>query len=236
MKPIIALRDWILVKIKHSWNKNVLVTPRVSNYVDKLVLDKESPSVKKFYEQSLQLPMSHMQTEVSQARFLMLLVKAVHAKRILEIGTFRGFSAIHLAEGLSNDGQIVTCELSPEYAQEARNIFSETGMGNKIRIEEGPAIDTLSKLVKDNEKFDMIFIDADKENYKDYFIKSRKLISPGGIILIDNVLWGSLVTFKDSSDPVAKIMRSFNEFVFAEMGKNAVIIPAWDGMMVVIPN
>lgn len=233
--PFRSFRRWLFLRIR-IWNKNVFVTPRVSNYVNKFTLKGESSVMKDFLEKSKKLFRADMQTTVSQARFLELMVRATRSKNVLEIGTFRGYGTAHLAQALPPDGKVVTCEYSPEYAKEAQKLVTDLGIDTKVTIEVGKATDTLSRLIAENQKFDLIFIDADKPSYKTYFDLSLNLISPGGTILIDNTLWASLVTYKNPHDSIAEIAKSFNEYVFEKMGNNAVIIPVWDGMtMVVVP-
>jgi len=234
MKTIYLLRNWILTQIKHHWNKNVLVTRRVSKYVNNFILINESSKIQTAWAESLKQPLSFMQTDVSEVRFLELIIQATHAKNVLEIGTFRGFGAMHMAKALPDDGQIVTCELSPEYIEEAKKIFSSTGLNTKIKIEAGPALDSLDRLINEKNVFDIIFIDADKENYLNYFKQSLKLIKSSGVIFIDNTLWAGMVTYKNSANKNTEAIKLFNEYIFSEIGDRAVIIPAWDGVTMVV--
>lgn len=227
------MRSWFFKKIR-LWNKNVIVTPRVSNYVNSFVVKNELPLMNSFQLQSKKLYRASMQTTIAQARFLSLMIKAIKANNVLEIGTFRGYGTAHMAQSLPDSGEIITCEFSQEYANQAQKLFIDLKLDKKIKIIIGKASDTLSNLIKEKKQFDLIFIDADKPGYKGYFEQSLQLIKSGGTILIDNTLWASLVTFKNPNDPIADITKSFNNFIFEKIGENAVIIPVWDGLTMVI--
>lgn len=235
MNPLASIRSWIFLKIR-LWNKNIIVTPRVSHYVENFVLENESSFMKDFLMRSSKLFRADMQTEATQARFLSLMVKATRSKRVLEIGTFRGFGTANMAQALPEDGEIITCELSEKYANEASKLFEKLEISQKIKIKIGNATETLDLLIGEKQKFDLIFIDADKENYQTYFDKSLGLISSGGTILIDNTLWASLVAFDNSGNKAGELIKEFNKFVFSKCGERAVIIPAWDGVTMIVMN
>jgi predicted O-methyltransferase YrrM len=234
MNTIHLIRNWLITQIKHRWNKNVLVTRRVSKYVNNFVLINESSEIQNAWAESLKQPLSFMQTDVSEVRFLELIIQATHAKNVLEIGTFRGFGAMHMAKALPDDGQVVTCELLPNYIEQAGKLFATTGLDKKIEIEAGPALDSLDRMINEKRVFDIIFIDADKENYLNYFKQSLKLIKSGGVIFIDNTLWAGMVTYKNSANKNTEAIKLFNEYIFSEIGDRAVIIPAWDGVTMVV--
>ncbi|HEY8280431.1 MAG TPA: class I SAM-dependent methyltransferase, partial [Bdellovibrionota bacterium] len=134
--------------------------------------------------------MPQMQVGLLEGRFLAMLVAALRAKRVLEFGTFTGFSALAMAEALPDDGKLITCDVDPVATGIAKKFWAESPHGKKIELRLGPALETVSKL---NETFDFIFVDADKVNYVQYWEKSIPLLRQGGLIAVDNVLWSGAV-------------------------------------------
>src|ERR1700747_1555369 len=131
-----------------------------------------------------------MQVGVLEGRFLKMLVRLTGARNILEIGMFTGYSTLMIAEALPDDGRLITCEINPEAEAIARRYFAESPHGNKITIRMGPALDTIKTLTG---PLDLIFIDADKPNYSNYYEACLPLLKPGGLIVGDNVLWSGKV-------------------------------------------
>ena len=145
-----------------------------------------------------QLEIPQMLTGRIEGRLLKMLAQLVEARRIIEIGTFGGYSAISMAEALPENGYIVTCEIDPVAIQFAKRFFDESPHGKKIVLEEGPALNTLKKL---SGPFDMAFIDADKENYLNYYEALLPMMRSGGLIVVDNVLWsGRVLNPQETSD------------------------------------
>jgi caffeoyl-CoA O-methyltransferase len=134
-----------------------------------------------------QLEIPQMLTGRIEGRLLKMLAQLVEARRIIEIGTFGGYSALSMAEALPDSGYLITCEMDPVAIQFAQRFFNESPHGKKIVLKEGPALDTLKTLTG---SFDMAFVDADKENYLNYYEALLPLMRPGGLIVVDNVLWG----------------------------------------------
>jgi caffeoyl-CoA O-methyltransferase len=182
-----------------------------------------------------------------EAAFLQLLVRATGARRILEIGTFTGYSALAMAEALPADGEIVTCEIDPKHAEIARRFFARSPHGKKIVLHLGPALHTLGELT-DALPLDFVFLDADKENYINYYERVLPRLKTGGLIVADNVLWsGRVLDFKKASDDVQgrtsvagdtmseathAIMR-FNELVRRDPRVERVMIPLRDGVSLI---
>ena len=136
-------------------------------------------------------------------KFLQSIIIMINAKRIIEVGTFTGYSALQMAEAIPEDGKIHTCELMKKHVNTARSFFDRSEFGNKIIIHEGPALDSLEQLQSSN--FDMAFIDADKSNYLDYYKRCFTLIRSGGAIILDNMLWGGTVI--DPKDDDSRVLR-----------------------------
>lgn len=155
---------------------------------------------------------------------LQTLIRVSGARRILEIGTFTGFSALMMAHALPDDGQLITCDIEPRPL--AREFFARTPHGKKIDLRVGPALDTLDTL---QGPFDLVFIDADKTNYLNYYVKCIDLLSPTGVIAVDNTLWsGKVLDPKDESD---KAIAALNDYVTNDPRVNNVLLTLRDGLM-----
>ena len=179
--------------------------------------------------EKLEIP--QMTTGRIEARFLKLLARLVGAKRILEIGTFAGYSALSMAEALPEDGELVTCEIDPEAIVFAKRYFELSPHGKKIALLEGAALDSLKSI---SGPFDMAFIDADKENYSNYYEAILPMIRYGGLIAVDNVLWsGRVLDPKDKSD---KAIHQFNERVIQDKRVESVLLTVRDGLNCIIKN
>ena len=163
-----------------------------------------------------------------EGSLLRFLVWASGARRILEVGCFTGFSAQMMAEALPDDGKIITCEIDPATAAIAQDHFDRGPNAHKIELRVGPAIDTLNTL---EGPFDLVFIDADKEPYADYYERAMELISDRGIIVVDNVLWGGSVA--DPQDESAKTMAAFNARVANDERVTQVMLTVRDGVLLI---
>lgn len=159
---------------------------------------------------------------------LQTLLRAMGARRVLEIGTFTGAAALVLAEALPADGQVITCELDPEAIAVARRFFARSPHGQKIELREGLALATLATL---DGPFDLVFIDADKENYTAYYEASLPLLAPHGIIAVDNVLWSGRVL--DPREPRDHAIVAFNNHVRADPRVTCVLLTVRDGVMLI---
>lgn len=179
--------------------------------------------------EKLEIP--QMTTGRIEARFLKLLARLVGSKRILEIGTFAGYSALSMAEALPEDGELITCEIDPEAIVFAKRYFDLSPHGKKIALLEGAALDSLKSI---SGPFDMAFIDADKENYSNYYEAILPMIRYGGLIAVDNVLWsGRVLDPKDKSD---KAIHQFNERVIQDKRVESVMLTVRDGLNCIIKN
>ena len=171
-----------------------------------------------------------MQIAISQSQFLHLIVKTSKIKKILEIGTFTGLSTLSMALALAEDGKIITLDKNEETTKKAINFFKKAKQDHKIVTKINSALDSL-KTIKE-QKFDLIFIDADKMNYKNYYEESINLIGRDGLIIIDNVLWHGEVIDKDINDKFTLSIREFNDYVSKDNRVEKIIIPLGDGMTV----
>jgi len=176
--------------------------------------------------------LQRMQISETQANFLQLLIKITNAKNCLEIGTFTGFSALSMALALPDDGQIITLDNDKKIIDKAMNFFKKGSLDKKILPIVAPALDTLKKMIHNNKIFDLIFIDADKGNYINYFNSSLDLIESGSVVIIDNVLWHGDAYNKNKNDKQTNTIREFNSYVKSDRRVEKFIIPLGDGLMV----
>ena len=171
-----------------------------------------------------------MQVAISQCHFLHLIIKISNIKNVLEIGTFTGLSALSIARALPEDGKLIALDKDKETNKIAVSFFKKAYQDKKIQTIVKPALNSLDELK--NQKFDMIFIDADKLNYKEYYEKSFQKINKGGLIIIDNVLWHGEVVDEDKMDKYTLNIRELNEHISRDERVEQIIIPLGDGMTV----
>lgn len=171
-----------------------------------------------------------MQISPNQGVFMHQLVKLIGAKRVLEIGSFTGYSAFCMALALPDDGRLVSCDIDPETAAVAKRYYERGGVLSKIDQRIAPALQTLDALQAEKQVFDLIFIDADKPNYLGYYEKSLPLLRSNGLMLVDNVLWGGSIVDSSDSSPSTRALREFNEVIRADKRVMANILPIADGI------
>ena len=170
-----------------------------------------------------------MQISPEQGAFMNLLAKAIGARRALELGTFTGYSAICVARGLGEGGELVTCDVSGDWTGIARRYFDEAEVADRIDLRLGPALETLRALPAD-EPFDLAFIDADKREYPDYYEECLRLLRPGGLIMLDNVLRGGDVLDDADEDPRTVATREVNERAIADERVDVAMLGVSDGI------
>lgn len=182
------------------------------------------------------LPMAVMQVSPDQGQFLRLLVELIQARRVLEIGTFTGYSALSMALALPQDGDLVTCDIDPETTKMARAHWDRAGVGEKITLKLGPALDSLDALIADGGlgSFDLAFIDADKVNYQNYFERALTLIRTGGLICIDNVLWGGSVADDSNNTDETRAIRAFNQGLKDDSRVSISLLSVADGLTLAV--
>ena len=170
-----------------------------------------------------------MQISISQCQLLHLIIKVSNIKKVLEIGTFTGLSTLSMSLALPDDGKIIALDKNEQTNKIAINFFKKAKQDHKITTLIKPALESLDEI---KEKFELIFIDADKGNYKEYYEKSLSLLKTSGLIIIDNVLWYGEVTMKNKEDKITKTIKDFNEFVSNDNRVEKIIIPLGDGMTI----
>ena len=209
---------------------NLDITEKLQNYINDFGL-KLDPIQQEIIDYNKTLgDIKRMQVDPTQCHFLHLIIKISNIKNVLEIGTFTGLSALAISLALPEDGKLIALDKNDETNKIALNFFKKASQEHKIETIIKPALETLEELK--NKKFDMIFIDADKMNYKQYYEKSLGLINQGGLIIIDNVLWHGEVADEKKNDKFTLNIREFNEFVSNDKRVEQVIIPLGDGMTI----
>ena len=174
-----------------------------------------------------------LQISISQAQFLQSLIKISKIKKVLEIGSFTGFSALSMAISLPDDGSLISLDKNTEFSKKAKTFYDKANV-NKITQIIKPAIESLKDLENSKRKFDLVFIDADKENYVNYYEKSIELIDKNGLIIIDNVLWHGEVADKSNNDKFTKIIKDFNKHIKDDNRVTKNILPIGDGLTICI--
>lgn len=209
-----------------------LVPPKIDAYAAAHSLS-ESPVRRALREETERtMEFARMLVGPLEGAFLHMMARLVQATRVLEIGMFTGYSALCFAEALSEQGRVVTCEVDEESAAVARRFFAQSPHGRKVEIRMGPALETLAGV---HEPFDLIFIDADKLNYVNYYRRAMELISPRGVILIDNVLWDGEVLLDPPPDERTAAIQEVNRVVAADPRVTAVLATIRDGIWVITP-
>jgi caffeoyl-CoA O-methyltransferase len=209
---------------------NLEITKKLENYINDFGL-KLNPVQQEIINYNNTLgDIKRMQIDPSQCYFLHLIIKISNIKNALEIGTFTGLSALSISLALPNDGKLIALDKNEETIKVALNFFKKANQDHKIETKIKPALESLDELK--NNKFDMVFIDADKMNYKEYYERSLKLVDKGGLIIIDNVLWHGEVADKDNLDKYTVNIREFNSYVSNDKRVEQIIIPLGDGMTV----
>lgn len=192
----------------------------------------EDPVLAALRAATAELPAGGMQIPPDQGQFMQFLVRFLPARRCLEVGCFTGYSSLAVALALPADGRVVTCDVSKEWTDMARAHWRRAGVADKIELKLGPATDTLQALIDDGQSgsFDFAFIDADKDNYVHYYEMGLALLRPGGLMLIDNVLWGGQVADLAVQDADTEGIRAVSQRAAADARVNACLLAIADGV------
>ncbi|MDB2514869.1 class I SAM-dependent methyltransferase [Candidatus Pelagibacter bacterium] len=211
-------------------SKNLEITEKLEKYINNFSL-KLNPIQQEIIDYNNTLgDVKRMQVATSQCHFLHLIIKTSNIKTVLEIGTFTGLSALSIALALPVDGRLVALDKDEGTNKVALDFFKKANLSKKIQTIVKPALDSLDELK--NSKFDMVFIDADKMNYKEYYERSLSLLNKGGLIIVDNVLWHGEVVDEDRLDKFTINIRDFNTYVANDKRVEQIIVPLGDGMTV----
>jgi len=212
-------------------NRTIDLTDRLYDYLLKVSL-REAPLLAELRAETAKLPMAGMQISPEQGQFMALLAELIGARRVIEVGTFTGYSSLVVALALPANGKLIACDVSEEFTAIARRYWARAGVAAKIDLRLAPALDTLGKLLADGGagKFDLAFIDADKKQYDGYYEAILKLLRPGGLVLIDNVLWSGAVADPKKRDGDTVAIRALNKKLRDDERVTLSLLPIGDGL------
>ncbi len=211
-----------------------------SNFIDRAVQEyiiqqtvREHPLLAELRIETSQRSNAMMEIGPEQGAFMQLLARAIGARRYLEVGVFTGYSALAMALALPADGRILACDVNEEYTAVARRYWDRAGVSEKIDLRIAPAVETLAAAIASKgEPFDMAFIDADKGNVDNYYEAALRLVRPGGLILVDNVLWGGAVADPSANDPDTAALRALNAKAGRDERVDVSLVPTCDGILI----
>ncbi len=212
-------------------NKTLPMTERLYDYLLSVSL-REPEVLRRLREETSRDEHAQMQIAPEQGQFMALLAELLGARRALEIGVYTGYSALWVARALPADGRLIACDVNEVWTATARRYWEEAGVAHKIDLRLAPAAKTLDGLLGDGEAgtFDFIFIDADKEHYERYYEQSLRLLRPGGLIAIDNVLWDGRVAEPEADDAETEAIRSLNQKLLGDERITLSLVPVADGL------
>lgn len=212
--------------------KSAFVDPAIQEYIIEQTV-REHPVLADLRRETSKRTNASMEIGPEQGAFMQLLGKAIGARRYLEVGVFTGYSSLAMALALPADGRIVACDVSEEYTGVARRYWERAGVSAKIDLRLAPALETLDRLIAENaEPFDIAFVDADKESVDAYYEAALRLLRPGGLLLVDNVLWGGAVVDPTIDDPGTVALRALNAKAGRDERIDVSMIPTCDGILI----
>ncbi|MGZ5923699.1 MAG: O-methyltransferase [Rhizomicrobium sp.] len=212
----------------------VNATDAVMDYLSR-VGARETPAQIHCREETQKMPMALMQIAPEQGALLAMLAKLTNAKRYVEIGTFTGYSALSVALAMPDDGKVVALDVSKEFTDHARGFWKEAGVADKIDLRLGPGLEALDRMISAGEgPFDLAFIDADKPNYDGYYERVLKLLRVGGLIVLDNMLWGGTVADLKVTDAHTSALRALNAKIHADPRVDMALATVGDGIMLAL--
>lgn len=193
---------------------------------------REDSLLQRLQDETARDPLARMQIAPEQGQFMELIARLIGARRIIEIGTFTGYSSICLARALPDDGQLLCCDIDKHWTGIAQRYWEEAGLSHRIHLRLAPALDTLDALLRDGQhkSFDLVFIDADKENYDAYYERSLQLLGPGGLIIFDNMLWSGRVADESVQDIDTAALRALNLKLKGDQRVDISLLPMADGI------
>ncbi len=196
---------------------------------------REHPMLQALRQETSKLPLAGMQAAPEQAQFMQFLLQVLQAKKVLEIGTFTGYSTLAMALTIPEDGEVVSCDINREWTDIAEEFWKKAGMAHKIQLRIAPALTSLNNLLKEGyqQQFDFIFIDADKTNYYNYYELALELISPKGIIAIDNIFWDGQVIDENDNNAQTREIRRLNNHIKQDTRVDVSLLAIADGLFLV---
>ncbi|AZD17316.1 class I SAM-dependent methyltransferase [Pseudomonas chlororaphis] len=214
------------------------MTARTLNLDDALyhyLLDvslRETPLLRRLRDETQALPMARWQVAPEQGQFLALLIKLIGARRVLEVGTFTGYSALSMAAALPEDGQLICCDIPGDYNATARRYWQEAGIAGRIELRLAPALETLARIEQEEGEggFDLVFIDADKANYPAYLESALRLLRVGGLAVFDNTLWSGRVLEENPQSEDTRAIQALNRALKDDPRVDLSLLPLGDGL------
>ena len=218
-------------------NRTLEISDVLYDYIQSVSVH-ESDILKQLRSETSHLAQRGMQISPEQGQFMSLLVKLLRAERVIEIGVFTGYSSLCIAQSLSDNGLLVACDINEEWTTIAEKYWQQANMSAKIDLRLAPALETIEILNREygSASFDMAFIDADKSNYLAYYESCLNLIRPGGLILIDNTLWGGNVADMSKQDDDTRAIRQLNLFIASDSRVYSSLLTIGDGLTLAIKN
>ena len=212
-------------------NSDLTIGSDLWDYIRRVTL-REPDVLRRLREETVHHPHAQMQISPDQGQFMALLMHLIGARRTLEVGVFTGYSSLSVALALPEDGRIIACDVHEEWTSIARRYWREAGVEKKIDLRLRPAIETLDDLIATGQggRFDFAFIDADKENYTNYYDRALVLLRRGGLIAVDNVLWSGRVLDPGDNDVDTCAIRAFNEKLLTDERVWLSMLPVRDGL------
>ncbi len=214
--------------------KTIFLNQPVYDYLRDVSL-RESEIMTALRNETAGLEMAIMQIAPEQGQFMTLLMQLLGVRKAIEVGTFTGYSALAIAMGLPEDGRLIACDISDEWTTIGKRYWQLAGQSDKIDLRLAPAIETLDGLLNNGQagEFDFAFIDADKQNYLNYYERCLQLLRPGGLIMVDNVLWDGSVADPENQKPDTCAIREFNSFIKSDVRIDISMIPVGDGLTLI---
>ena len=214
-------------------NRMLQLTDALYDYMHEVSL-REPEILTRLRAETAKHPRGGMQISPEQGQLMRLLIELLGVRRIIEIGVFTGYSSLSMALALPPDGKLIACDVSEEFTAVARRYWREAGVAGRIDLRLAPAVETLAQLITGGAAggFDMAFIDADKENYDTYYEQCLKLLRPGGIILVDNVLWSGRVVKADDTTADTQAIRALNRKLHTDQRISMCLLPIGDGLTI----
>jgi predicted O-methyltransferase YrrM len=215
-------------------NQSIGLDKDLHQYVLKNWLQ-EDPVLAELREETGKLPQHNMQIAPEQGQFMAMLARLMGAKRYIEVGCFTGYSALAVTRAMPEDGRTIACDVSEEWTSIARRYWEKAGVDDRILLKLAPAKETLEALLVEGceDTFDLAFIDADKVGYIDYFERCLELVRPGGLVMIDNVLWDRKVLEEEFGDEDTRAIHGFNEYIRDREEIEVAMVPIGDGLTLV---
>ena len=215
-------------------NQSIGLDKDLHQYVLKNSLQ-EDAVLAELREETAKLPQHNMQIAPEQGQFMAMLARLMGAKRYIEVGCFTGYSALAVTQAMPEDGRTIACDVSEEWTSIARRYWEKAGVNDRILLKLAPALQTLEALLVEGceDTFDLAFIDADKGGYIDYFERCLELVRPGGLVMIDNVLWDRKVLEEEFGDEDTRAIHGFNEYIRDREEIEVSMVPIGDGLTLV---